>query len=138
MAESEVRVERRAMALVKSHRKLMQELIAYRDDHNLSQEEVAHRMGVSQPTVSSFERYDTNPTLATIRRYALAVGVEIDYVIKDDCEAHDDIFVAALDGWIRGTTSPRLLAAQDPEKRTRYGVSGEVFQNRTNLTYVSS
>ncbi len=48
--------------------------MALRKKHHLTQADVAERMGVSQPTVAEFERYDANPTLSAIRRYALAVG----------------------------------------------------------------
>lgn len=85
MTESVSTIEARADALVDSHQKLMRDLIALREKHSLSQEVVADRMGVSQPTVSSFERYDSNPTLSTLRRYALAVGARIENRVVDDC-----------------------------------------------------
>lgn len=82
-------IERIADSLVDSHAELMDELISMRKRHRLSQSTVAERMGVSQPTVASFERYDANPTLATIRRYALAVGASIEHKVKDECEGED-------------------------------------------------
>ena len=78
-------IEARAEALVESHDKLLRDLIKLRVDHKLSQEEVAKRMGVTQPTVSNFERYDANPRLSTIRRYALAVDGLIEHKVVDDC-----------------------------------------------------
>ena len=42
-------------------------------------------MGISQPSVAAFERYDSNPTLATIRRYALAVEARLQTKVVDDC-----------------------------------------------------
>lgn len=94
-------VERRADALVQSHEELLEKLISMRSKHRLTQADVAERMGVSQPTVAAFERYDANPTLATIRRYALAVGARIDHSIIDDCiqhspEAREDGVVMAV------------------------------------------
>ncbi|VXB36195.1 hypothetical protein PSCLAVI8L_130563 [Pseudoclavibacter sp. 8L] len=50
--------------------------------------EVGARMGVSQATVSGFEHYDANPTLSTIRRYAMAVGARLEIKVNDDCDAH--------------------------------------------------
>jgi transcriptional regulator with XRE-family HTH domain len=79
------RIARRADALVEGHRKLLADLISYRAEHDLTQAVVAERMGVSQPAVAAFERYDANPTLSTIRRYALAVGVRISERVIDDC-----------------------------------------------------
>ena len=83
--EDVARIVRRADALVQGHRKLLADLISYRDEHGLTQAAVAERMGVSQPAVAAFERYDANPTLSTIRRYALAVGVRISERVVDDC-----------------------------------------------------
>ncbi|MFD1210974.1 helix-turn-helix domain-containing protein [Arthrobacter sp. GCM10027362] len=88
MTEEVTRIEARADSLVDSHDELMRELVAMRHKHNLTQEVVAERMSVSQPTVAAFERYDSNPTLATIRRYALAVGARIQNSVIDDCEEH--------------------------------------------------
>ncbi|GAA1490492.1 hypothetical protein GCM10009626_32380 [Brachybacterium sacelli] len=42
-------------------------------------------MGVSQPTVAAFEHYDSNPTLATIQRYAMAVDAVLHTRVIDDC-----------------------------------------------------
>lgn len=63
----------------------MKSLIALRREHELTQKDLAERMGVSQPTVAAFEHYDSNPTLATIQRYAMAVGAVLDTRVIDDC-----------------------------------------------------
>jgi transcriptional regulator with XRE-family HTH domain len=78
-------IERRADHLIENHERLLADLVALRKRHRLTQTDVAERMGVSQPTVAGFERYDANPTLSTIRRYALAVGARIDERVEDDC-----------------------------------------------------
>ena len=72
-----------AEALVESDYQFIQELIASRLQSGLSQEEVGIRMGVSQPSVAAFEAADSNPTMSTIRRYALAVGVHISHEITN-------------------------------------------------------
>jgi transcriptional regulator with XRE-family HTH domain len=92
MLEDISRIEARADALVEAHEELMRSLIALRKQHKISQETVAERMSVSQPTVAAFERYDSNPTLSTIRRYALAVGGRIQNSVIDDCEEHARAF----------------------------------------------
>ena len=74
----------RAEALIADHEDMMQELVKLRLKHNLSQETVAERMGVTQPRVSQFERYDANPTLDTVRRYASAVGARLETRVIDD------------------------------------------------------
>lgn len=113
-----------AEQLVGSHEDLMRQLIAMRKKHHLSQEVVAERMGVSQPTVASFERYDSNPQLSSIRRYALAVGASIEHIVRDSCQTHsgdrfDEIVLRpveanwqpkAVHGWNWGPSSRVLVA----------------------------
>ncbi len=77
-------IDARAHSLVESHSAQLSDLLELRRKHHISQEIVAERMGVSQPTVSAFENYDSNPTLSTIRRYALAVGARISFQVIDD------------------------------------------------------
>ena len=62
-----------AEALADDHANMMASLVALRRE-TLTQAEVGERMGVTQPTVAELERYDANPRLSTVRRYALAVG----------------------------------------------------------------
>ena len=52
---------------------LVESLVACRKSQNISQKEVAERMGVKQPTVSGFENEGSDPRLSTIQRYARAV-----------------------------------------------------------------
>jgi transcriptional regulator with XRE-family HTH domain len=78
-------LDRRADALVDGHVRLLRDLVAMRTAHGLTQAEVAERMGVSQPTVAAFERYDANPTLSTLRRYALAVEARMETAVIDEC-----------------------------------------------------
>lgn len=82
-------LEERATKFALNHLEFMQQLIEIRKNHGLTQEEVAQRMGISQPSVASMERYDSNPTLATIRRYALAVGAAIQSTAVDACVAEE-------------------------------------------------
>jgi transcriptional regulator with XRE-family HTH domain len=64
-------------------------LVQQRKDHHLSQQEVAERMGASQPTVSQFETYDSNPTMRTVQKYANAVDALIQMHVRDDCARTD-------------------------------------------------
>ena len=76
-----------AEELVANHQRFMRSLVQARKAQNLSQEDVAYRMNVSQSAVSQFERYDSSPTLRTIRSYAMAIGVGLcDDVIHRDTE----------------------------------------------------
>jgi transcriptional regulator with XRE-family HTH domain len=72
-----------ATGLVRGHEDLMAQLIELRQTKGITQRTVAARMGVTQPTVAAFEAHDSNPTLATLRRYALAVRASITYTVED-------------------------------------------------------
>lgn len=99
-----VAIDALAEALVRADDKLLSDLVKLRKSHRLSQETVAERMGVSQPTVAAFERYDANPTLSSIRRYALAVGASVSHIVDDRCctfsqVGFDQVFDGATCGW---------------------------------------
>ena len=78
-------LDARADALFEDHTNMMRNLVQMRHKHNLKQSVVAERMGVSQPTVAAFERYDANPTVSSIIRYAMAVDALLDVKVVDDC-----------------------------------------------------
>lgn len=80
----------RADSLIEDHENMMRELVSLRSAHGLTQECVAERMGVSQPMVSQIERYDANPTLDTVRRYAMAVGARLETRVLDDESSQAD------------------------------------------------
>lgn len=82
--ESPETTRERARAVVRSTREFMEELVQVRRDSKLRQEDVAERMAVSQPTVAAIERYDANPTLSTIERYAIAVGARLVLRARDE------------------------------------------------------
>jgi len=66
-----------AHRLLEQEREMMAALREIRKRQGLSQAVVAQRMGVTQPAVAAFESYDANPTMGSIRRYALAVGAQL-------------------------------------------------------------
>lgn len=88
MNESKDVVRQRARALVRSERALLSDLVEIRKAHNLTQAVVAERMGVSQSAVAQMERYDANPTLSTLTRYALAVGARMEHRVIDDVDGY--------------------------------------------------
>lgn len=61
---------------------LLDKLVTRREELNISQREIAKRMGISQPAVAQFELSSSNPTLSTIVRYANTLGVELQLSIK--------------------------------------------------------
>lgn len=74
----------RADALALAEQRFHADLIRARRERGLTQQDVAERLGVSQPTVAAFERYDNDPRLSTIIRYAHGVGVLIDFDVTPD------------------------------------------------------
>lgn len=75
-------IARHAEELADSRYEFLEQLVACRRRRGLSQTEVGQRMDVSQPTISALERYDANPTLATLERYALAIGAHLTLEVK--------------------------------------------------------
>lgn len=67
-------VRARAKVLAREDRELRASLVRARREAGLTQREVAERMGVSQQQVNKLERYDADPRLSTLQRYANAVG----------------------------------------------------------------
>lgn len=69
--------KQRAKELVRADRALIESLVNARKNKGLSQDQVAELMGCDQAAVSRFERFTHDPHMSTVRRYALAVGVEV-------------------------------------------------------------
>lgn len=78
-----------ALELAREDQQLVLRLIQLRKDQGLSQEDVAERIGVSQATISSFERLGNDPHLSTVRRYARALGVMVRHHVDDDTDCAD-------------------------------------------------
>lgn len=75
-----------ARGQVKRDRDLIRRLVRIRktrEAEGLTQNEVASRMGTNQSVVSRFENLESNPTLRTIRSYAIAIGAEITYEVRE-------------------------------------------------------
>jgi transcriptional regulator with XRE-family HTH domain len=77
----------RENAAIDRDMRLVETLVNVRRQRGLTQTEVAERMGRSQPAVSDFERLGGDPHLSTIRRYALAVGVDVFHMVGLSGEA---------------------------------------------------
>ena len=71
----------RARVLAKNDYKLRRDLVRARRAAGLTQPEVAERMGISQQAVSKIERYDSDPKLSTLRRYAHAVEAIVEHKV---------------------------------------------------------
>ena len=86
MKEVDARLITQAKALVANDQQLLASLFQLRKKAGISQAVVAQRMGVTQPAIAALESHDSNPTLSTLRRYALAIGAKLTYAAEsDDC-----------------------------------------------------
>lgn len=74
----------RSMALAEGDHQFLRGLVRLRRDLGLTQQDVAERLGIRQATVAAFERYDNDPKLSTIRRYAQVVGLLIAHKVEVD------------------------------------------------------
>lgn len=64
-------------AMDEYRREIGHRVAAYRDSANLTQEELAHAAGTSVKTVSRLENGRHEPELSTLRKFADALGVEV-------------------------------------------------------------
>ena len=83
-AEFENDLDRRAAILIAQDHSYIRGLIALRSERGLSQDLIAARMGVSQPTVAAFEHVENDPKLSTLRRYAMAVEALVFHLVVPD------------------------------------------------------
>ena len=100
---------RRATQLVENDRALLRRLIQLRGDQGLTQQDVADRMGVTQPTVARVEAFDS------IRRYAHAIGALIKHVVETDSEQRQD-----GGSWIPVRMSTKLVSTPSQNNHTEH------------------
>ena len=63
-------------------RELIGELVRARQESELSQTEIAARMGTSQSAVARLESGELDARLSTLERYAAALGRTVDWQIR--------------------------------------------------------
>lgn len=68
---------------------ILDALVAMRKTAGVTQEQMAERMSISQPTVSEFESEQSDPKLSTLQRYARALGARID--VRIDASPTDQV-----------------------------------------------
>lgn len=73
-------IQRLARDLLKEDDDLLTELVRLRRE-TMTQQEVADQLQISRPAVAAFERYDSDPRLSAVRRYALAVGAHVRHTV---------------------------------------------------------
>lgn len=111
---------RLALELAREHRKLLADLTQLRRDSGVSQEELATRLGVSQATVSEFERVGNDPKLSTVRRYAHALGAMIIHQMSPSgvVEGSEDVTHFAGEG-VETSATAAAAARKLHEQRRR-------------------
>jgi predicted transcriptional regulator len=68
-------------------RELIDELVRARQESELSQTELAARMGTSQSAVARLESGSLDARLSTLERYAAALGHTVDWQIRPSEES---------------------------------------------------
>jgi len=77
-------IRARAKLLAREDRAMRAELIRLRREAGLTQKMVAEMLGISQQAIHKFERYDSDPKLSTLRRYANVVGAVVEHQVIPD------------------------------------------------------
>lgn len=110
---------RLALELAREDRKMLADLVALRKSRGVSQDALARRIGVSQATISEFERLGNDPKLSTIRRYARALGAMIRHQVDRDgvVDGSEDLTHFAASG-VSTTLTAAALARRAAEHRT--------------------
>lgn len=75
---------KRAAVLVQNDERLIDELVAIMHERQLSEEDVARRMGVALSELQAIEGGTADPTMGTVRRLAHAVGVTVSHHVEKD------------------------------------------------------
>ena len=68
-------------------RELIEELVRARRESELSQTEIAARMGTSQSAVARLESGELDARLSTLERYAAAMGQTVDWQVRPSEES---------------------------------------------------
>lgn len=73
--------------LAERRRGLIEELVRVRRESDLSQTEIAARMGTSQSAVARLESGGLDARLSTLERYAAALGRTVDWQVRPSEES---------------------------------------------------
>jgi predicted transcriptional regulator len=68
-------------------RELIDELVRARQENDLSQTEIAARMGTSQSAVARLESGGLDARLSTLERYAAALGCTVNWQVRPSEES---------------------------------------------------
>lgn len=114
-------VRARAKLLASEDRRMRAELIRLREAAHLTQAEIGALIGVSQQAINKLERYDADPKLSTLRRYANAVGAIVEHHVSPD--VGQSAVAATASPWESvGSVIPSSGFAAD-SKRTDFAIA---------------
>lgn len=121
-------VKARAKVLAREDREMKLNLIQVRHSAGLSQRQVAEIMGISQQAVQKLERYDSDPKLSTLRRYANAIGALVSHQVTQDLG--QSVWLAAASRWDASV----VLSSQDVSATKTIGapIGGNAWQKDSN------
>lgn len=104
--------------LAESELELIELLVAAREAKGWKPADLARELGVDRSTVTKFESGGTNPTMATINRYAEAVGAMISYTVQPWKVWQKETVSNRTDRLLRGYSSALTFteAHSGPEK----------------------
>lgn len=72
-----------ASELVNQTQDMLDDLLELRKRKGMTQQDIADTIGVTRTAVTAFERYDADPKLSTLIRYAMAVGARLNISVED-------------------------------------------------------
>jgi transcriptional regulator with XRE-family HTH domain len=91
-------------------------IVSYRADHELSQRELAERLGMKQPQVARLERGEVNPGMDTLMRIAGQLGIEFTIDVRPAGSAARSLRKRAQDkslvGSLRSADAEMLVTAR--------------------------
>jgi DNA-binding XRE family transcriptional regulator len=61
-----------------------------REEAGLTQRALAERMGITQQAIAQAERWDANPTVALLRRWAQACDMELEIVFRRERTSREE------------------------------------------------
>ena len=106
----------RAKVLAREDRQLKADLIGLRQRAGLTQTNVADMLGITQQAVNKLERYDSDPKLSTLRRYANAVGALVEHSVTLDVGQSEKLASAAR--WKSVANLPQTAILMPPATRS--------------------
>lgn len=113
--------EARGIALRREERAFLRRLVELRREAELSQTEVAERMGIDRSFVSRFEKFDSAPRLDTVVRYAHAIGAILHLDAELDRRDVDEF--PETSKWVDTVVSAELAPARPTASRKRWGAA---------------